>query len=70
MIQKPKLRKLIINYDRWKLSSPYEKDTVSSCCGTEYSEDNECESCGHECRTIDEDEYLELEKESYLEDRR
>ena len=59
-----------MNYDRWKLSSPDEKDMVSSCCGAEYSEDNECESCGHECKTIDEDEYFELEKESYLEDRR
>lgn len=51
-----------MTYDNWKLATPESESgyLVSSCCGAEYEEDddgNTCLDCGDECEEIDEREY-------------
>ena len=66
-----------MSYDRWKLSSPYDKDTVSNCCGEYYTKEYDldlefdyyvCVSCQDKCEIIDEEEYNINRHKSYLEE--
>lgn len=67
----------VMNYDDWKLASPPEGGLVSSCCGEDYNEEYEsdlefdyyvCVSCQDECDIIEDYEYEQNRRESYLED--
>jgi len=65
-----------MNYDYWKLSNPTDNgfgyNMVSSCCGTEYDEDDtgiNCLCCGDDCDIIEDYEYEALQRENYLEER-
>ena len=59
-----------MNYDNWKLATPESESgyLVSSCCGAEYEEDddgNTCLDCGDECEEIDEREYRQSKKDDW-----
>tara|TARA_R100001510_G_scaffold52248_1_gene52784 strand:+ start:253 stop:468 length:216 start_codon:yes stop_codon:yes gene_type:complete len=61
-----------MNYDQWKLSNPvddgYGYDMVSNCCGARMDEDQYlCYKCKDHCEPIEDYEYKELQRESYLE---
>jgi hypothetical protein len=61
-----------MNYDDWKLSNPtddgYGYNMVSNCCGASlYDETDICECCHEHCEPIEDYEYEELQRESYLE---
>lgn len=74
-----------MHYDNWKLSNPIDDgfgtSMVSNCCGGEYvdSIDNEndietmedyvCCECQDYCDIIEEDEYQEIQRENYEDDR-
>tara|TARA_R100000935_G_C2823776_1_gene161177 strand:- start:1148 stop:1387 length:240 start_codon:yes stop_codon:yes gene_type:complete len=69
-----------MNYDNWKLASPDYDDSVSRCCGADYSDavekededfgyhEYQCSECDEYCEIQDEREYHQERHESYLED--
>tara|TARA_Y100000114_G_C11753342_1_gene325580 strand:+ start:2266 stop:2457 length:192 start_codon:yes stop_codon:yes gene_type:complete len=61
----------MINYDKWKLSTPedYGSDYVSNCCGARVDHSERCEYCGEGCEPIEDYEYEAIKKENYFEDR-
>ena len=61
-----------MSYDNWKLSNPiddgYGYDMVSNCCGARvYDETDVCSDCKEHCEPIEDYEYDERQRESYLE---
>tara|TARA_R110002020_G_scaffold236346_7_gene448671 strand:- start:1087 stop:1308 length:222 start_codon:yes stop_codon:yes gene_type:complete len=59
------------SYDSWKLSCPEDDETISRCCGEEYSTDDNdltiCSYCEEECRIIDASVYCEEQREYHEE---
>ena len=63
-----------MNYDNWKLSNPYDDgygyDMLSNCCGAKMYDDCDiCPECKEHCEPIEDYEYAQNAKDSYLEDR-
>ena len=59
----------MINYDKYKLSTPedFGSDYVSNCCGARVDNSDRCQYCLEYCEPLEDYEWNAIQKENYLE---